>query len=297
MFHVLSAALCFLIAMTGAACADPITLGMITVGATFASAAATGAGTLLSYNASKKESKAQKVAAFQQYQSDVASAEAQRAALAEAATADEKISQANAITQAATGRAADAELALGEASAQANEFRAKQYERQANEERAVGQNEAFDVRHQKELGMSKLIARAAASGGGVNNATIRKLGEGIEKEGEFRALTRMFTGENAARGFEDTATGERMTATAARSGAAARAAGLRSSADADALRAVAELDKARAQRRLAAAGIGDPAVTLGTNLAKSRATSSAATGTLLSGMGSVFDKFGKARYG
>lgn len=80
--------------------------------------------------------------------------------------------------------------------------RARQLQRNASVTRAISQREAEDERRLGELAESKALAMAAASGGGVSNATIANLRAGLEAEGEYRALQRLWAGEEEASGME-----------------------------------------------------------------------------------------------
>jgi hypothetical protein len=321
-------------APTPAVAYDPLSLAMI--GLTVGSAAMTGAGTLISSKAQSKAGVQQTISAYQQYAADQRSVEAQRAAIDSGRAADEiaakaydatvagtqaatdKTKAATKVTQEAYKRAAQAEIDAGFLSNAASEFKAGQFDRAAMAERSSAQREAMDVRRQKTYALSTLVARAAAGGGSVSDKTIQTLAGGLEKEGEFRALTKMFLGESAARGLEDTATGERFSGKAAMSGAAARAAGYGSAAEAEGLRSDAEIARVNAQlealgyttnaefarnasnRALMSAGIGDPNAVLYRNLSQAQSTSAGASATLLSGVGSMMGTLsgiGKIKFG
>jgi hypothetical protein len=230
------------LAMCGTALADPASMtAMAASMASFASAAGpyaliggtllSGAGTAMSFASQKR------------------------------AASDAKLSAM--MEMAASRRAAEAEQAMGAEALKTSTFRARQLDMKAQEERAAGSAKASEVRKQKELAMSKLIARAAAGGGAVQDNTVVALAEGLEKEGEMRALTEFYLGESAARGDEDAAMGERLTGEAAYKGAVSRKEGT--------------LAAARANNF--------------TNLARARGLSAGATATLVSGAGSIFDRF------
>jgi hypothetical protein len=170
--------------------------------------------------------------------------------------------------QQAAQRAAAAELAIGEEQLKMSEFRAKQFEMKGQEERAAGAAKAADVRKQKELGLSRLRARAAAGGGSATDPTVLSLAEGLDSEGEHRALTEFYLGESAARGNEDTAMGERLTGQAQYKGAINKKAGMEAMAQAN----------------------------LFSNMAKAKSSNALATSTLLTGAGSLFDRFTRSKY-
>lgn len=114
-------------------------------------------------------------------------------------------------TIAAGSAAADA----GARQQQAMEFRAKQEEQQAQESRAVAQRQALEKRREGTLLLSKLQARAAASGGGAADPTILGIASDISGRSEYDALFDMYKGENRARGLEDSAVASRMSGAAA----------------------------------------------------------------------------------
>lgn len=116
-------------------------------------------------------------------------------------------------------------IAGGEAQAQAAEFRARQAEKQAQEERAAGQREMFKERRREELTQSRLQAVSAASGGGTTDPTVVGLASDIAQEGEQQALMQFALGENRARGREDQAAAARASGQAARVGSYFSAAG------------------------------------------------------------------------
>ncbi len=113
----------------------------------------------------------------------------------------------------ASGKAAEQ---AGRQAQQAREFEALQQEQAAQESRAAAQRQAIDKRREGQLLLSRLQARAAASGGGADDPTVLDLGGGIAERGEYEALTEMYRGENRARGLEDSAVGSRMTGEALR---------------------------------------------------------------------------------
>jgi hypothetical protein len=127
-----------------------------------------------------------------------------------------------ALTAAGTGMSAMGTLAGGKAAAQAgyaaqqsHEFTARQQEQAAQEGRAVAQRSALEKRREGTLLSSKMLARAAASGGGADDPTVTKIGEDIAGRSEYDALTEMYKGENRARGLLDAAMASRMTGDAA----------------------------------------------------------------------------------
>lgn len=110
-----------------------------------------------------------------------------------------------------TGISAIGAIKQGEAAQQEAEFKAKQLEQKANEERAVGQRQMFDKRRQTDLVQSQLRARAAGSTGDTTDTGVLNLGGQIETLGEYDALGAMYRGENAARGYQDMASAARLS--------------------------------------------------------------------------------------
>jgi hypothetical protein len=90
----------------------------------------------------------------------------------------------------------------------AADFQAAQLDQSAGQSRASGQREALEQKRQARLANSRL--RALAQGGG-GDPTIVKLSQDIAGEGEFRALTALYEGEERARGMEMSATGARKS--------------------------------------------------------------------------------------
>ncbi len=95
-----------------------------------------------------------------------------------------------------TRAAGKAEQAAGQARQQALEHQAKQARQNAGQERASAQRAAIEERRQASFVASKAQARGAASGAG-GPGLVNILG-GIGEEGEFRALSALFEGEESA---------------------------------------------------------------------------------------------------
>jgi hypothetical protein len=112
----------------------------------------------------------------------------------------------------AGGRAAEQ---AGIVQQQALEFRAKQQEIAANQARAEAQRAAFEKRREGRLLTSKLVARAAASGGAVDDPGTLDLAGDIGARAEYMATLEAFKGENKARGHEDAAAADRYAGMAA----------------------------------------------------------------------------------
>lgn len=94
------------------------------------------------------------------------------------------------------------------------QYEARQLEAQGKAENASAQREAQAARREKELVQSRARAVAAASGGGQD---LNLLGE-IEEEGELRAMTALWQGEERAKGRSAQAAGRRAEGKAAKRG-------------------------------------------------------------------------------
>lgn len=113
------------------------------------------------------------------------------------------------------------------ANAEAREMRreAAQLEAQAGLERASSHRQAIDGRRQARLAMSRGLAVAAASGAGADDPTVVNTLADIEGEGEYRALSALYAGEETARGMEAEAAARRRGAKSTKSAGYLNAAG------------------------------------------------------------------------
>jgi len=84
------------------------------------------------------------------------------------------------------------------------DFRQRQLDQKAGQERAKGQRRAAEIRRQARLRESRAVAIAASGGGGVDG--INNLLAGISGQGEFEAGTALYDAEERAR--SDELTGE-----------------------------------------------------------------------------------------
>lgn len=89
---------------------------------------------------------------------------------------------------------------------------ARQLEAKAGTERAISQRQAMEERRQARLAASRGLAVAAASGGGADDPTVVNTLANIAGEGEYRALTALYNGEETARGDEAQAKARRKEA-------------------------------------------------------------------------------------
>lgn len=79
---------------------------------------------------------------------------------------------------------------------------AAQMEDQANAERAASQRAYLEEKRQARYVSSRAQAVAAASGAGVSDPTVANIISGIEGEGEYRALSRLYQGDVTAQGLQ-----------------------------------------------------------------------------------------------
>jgi hypothetical protein len=113
------------------------------------------------------------------------------------------------------------------ANAEAKDLRqqAAQLEAQAGLERATSQRTAMEEKRQARLASSRAQALAAASGGGVDDPTVVNIMAGIEGEGEYRALSALYEGDQSALGMEAEAAARRKGAKATKRAGLVKAAG------------------------------------------------------------------------
>lgn len=110
---------------------------------------------------------------------------------------------ASTVVQASSTLAAGkAEQQAANARAQGLEHQAAQARQVAGQERATSQRAAIEQRRRGRLLSSRALAVAAASGAGAGDPTVENILGGIGAEGEFRALSELFIGEERARGLE-----------------------------------------------------------------------------------------------
>lgn len=105
-----------------------------------------------------------------------------------------------------TGVSAVGSLKAGADAKAASEFNAAQLDASAKAESAASQRKAEEERRQKRLVQSRARAVGAASGGGID----LELAGDLEEEGEYRALTALWEGEEAAKGRRNQAAATRF---------------------------------------------------------------------------------------
>lgn len=81
-------------------------------------------------------------------------------------------------------------------------FEAGQLEANAKSERAASQRQAADEKKRSDYLQSRATALAASGGGAANDPTIENIIAGLDSEGEYRALSALYNGEQAASGME-----------------------------------------------------------------------------------------------
>ncbi len=103
----------------------------------------------------------------------------------------------------------------GKAASKAATFEANQMDEQALEERAYAQRDMIEQKKEANLVKSRALMLSAA-GGGASDVTNTNIIGDIHAEGEYRALTALFNGEERARGLETESAVTRYEGKAAR---------------------------------------------------------------------------------
>ena len=106
--------------------------------------------------------------------------------------------------------------AQGKAAQAAAEFQAQQQEIRAKEEQAAAQREAQQLRRRKELALSELQARSAASGFSATDPTSLALADEIAKYGTMQEQMAMYGGTSRRAGLESQAFASRFEGRMAR---------------------------------------------------------------------------------
>lgn len=104
--------------------------------------------------------------------------------------------------------------AIGAGNSQASNYNAMaaQLDSQAAAERASATRDASDEARNAQYLVSRGQAVAAASGAGATDPTVVNLLANISGEGEYRALTALYNGDQTARGYEAQAAAYRAAA-------------------------------------------------------------------------------------
>lgn len=98
---------------------------------------------------------------------------------------------------------------LGRQEREAAEFKAAQLEQDAGQQQAAAQRAAREERRRARFAQSRALALAAASGGASDPGVIDIISD-LAAEGEYRALTDIYQGEEAARKLRMGAAGARF---------------------------------------------------------------------------------------
>lgn len=99
--------------------------------------------------------------------------------------------------------------AQGRAVEAGNYYVADQLDVNAGQQRASGQRAMLNERRKEKLVQSNLQAAVAKGGGNSQDPSLVKLSEDIAAEGEYRALSALFQGEENARVLENEAKAKR----------------------------------------------------------------------------------------
>ena len=87
----------------------------------------------------------------------------------------------------------------------AGNFEAKQYLQNAGQAVASSQRDAEQARRESALAISRGVAVAGASGGGVSDPTTEAIFAGLAGQGEYNALAALYNGTEQARGYKNAA--------------------------------------------------------------------------------------------
>lgn len=112
----------------------------------------------------------------------------------------------------------------GRAQQRAANYQAAQYEQQAGQERASAQRAAIEEHRKATLAQSRALAVSAASGAGASDPTVMNIMGDLGSEGEYRALSALYEGEERARGLQMGAQAKRYEGATAKQAGNMRAA-------------------------------------------------------------------------
>lgn len=96
-------------------------------------------------------------------------------------------------------------LSQGDSQKRASQYEANQARVQAGQATASSQRQANEQRRQAQIAESRTVALAAAGGGSASDPTVQNIVGNIAGEGEYRALTALYQGEESARNLQTTA--------------------------------------------------------------------------------------------
>lgn len=137
--------------------------------------------------------------------------------MAELATIATLISAGTAMAGAAVS--AQGTLAAGKAAQQAANYEAAQLDIKAKEEQAASQREALEHKRKKDMALSEVQSKSAASGFSATDPTALAIADEISRYGTMQEQMAMYGGESRRTGIEAQAAGRRMEGAAARQGA------------------------------------------------------------------------------
>lgn len=129
-----------------------------------------------------------------------------------------------ALMAASAGISAAGSIVGSKAESKALKAEADQLDAQAGRERATSQRAAMEQRRQSRLLASRAIAVGAATGGALD-PTVLNIISRLEGEGEYRALSALYEGEEEAIGLENQAAARRREAKNVKKGGLLKAAG------------------------------------------------------------------------
>ena len=109
-------------------------------------------------------------------------------------------------------------IAAGKQQQAAANYEAQQLAMKGKEEQAAGQQEAEQYRRQKNLALSSLTNRAAASGFSATDPTALTIGDEISKYGTLQEQMAAYGGRSRRAGYDASAAVARMEGKAARKG-------------------------------------------------------------------------------
>ena len=116
-------------------------------------------------------------------------------------------------------------IAAGKAAQQSANYEAAQLDMKAKEEQAASQREAQEYGRRRDLALSELTNKAAASGFSATDPTSLALADEIARYGTFQEQMAMYGGQSRREGLQNEATGKRFEGAAKRMGANYSAAG------------------------------------------------------------------------
>lgn len=124
-----------------------------------------------------------------------------------------------------TGISAIGQIQAGRQQDAMAEYQAKEMERQAQDKMAVATRDAEQEAKKKDALLSRQVALAASSGGGVQNASVLGILEDTEATGQYNVDTAIYNGQQEAAGLRSQAGATRMEGKANKTGSYLGAAG------------------------------------------------------------------------